>query len=301
MNAIFKNLPKQGFLSLGNETLNAMLGGGFKRGEFVGLPMTKDNLRHNFTIELLTRLTVYNEPTVKDGPSGFLHITLSPTHEQANVALVNDLYKIYDTLADLNFVDPRDGSESYTAISQACRDVLVGEGYDFTLMALDMSQMDKEQAIQFIKEKAESNKIKYHAVVINTLEYLFPKKEEDSYVERAQQARHIVRQIRNLFVQKDITFISPFFLSEEASKLSDTLAHDFLKEIALKGYYGSCSTLDQELDTELYLHVVKSNEQSALTVHRGKCRRIDAHQLPEPYTILPFSEHIPLGESVVAR
>ena len=82
---------------------------------------------------------------------------------------------------------------------------------------------------------------------------------------------------------------------------SALLSQMLVKEIALKGYYGSCSTLDQELDTELYLHVVKSNEQSALTVHRGKCRRIDAHQLPEPYTILPFSEHIPLGESVVAR
>ena len=54
------------------------------------------------------------------------------------------------------------------------------------------------------------------------------------------------------------------------------LEDTFVQEIAHKGYYDGCKTIDQEVDLEIYIHIVKFNTRSWLTVQRGK------HRLPKP-------------------
>lgn len=48
----------------------------------------------------------------------------------------------------------------------------------------------------------------------------------------------------------------------------------FVAEIKNKGYYDGCRTLDQEVDMELYIHIVKVDGRSYLTLQRGKHRVI---------------------------
>ncbi len=66
------------------------------------------------------------------------------------------------------------------------------------------------------------------------------------------------------------------------------MGEEFVKEIANKGYYDGCRTLDQEVDLEIYVHIVVKNGKSYLCVQRGK------HRKPKPtphhllYTVLPF-------------
>lgn len=64
----------------------------------------------------------------------------------------------------------------------------------------------------------------------------------------------------------------------------------FVKDIANKGFYDGCRTLDQEVDLELYIHKIISDNKSWLAVQRGKHRLIK--QTPEEYkyTVLPFHD-----------
>jgi hypothetical protein len=45
-----------------------------------------------------------------------------------------------------------------------------------------------------------------------------------------------------------------------------------VKEIANKGYYDKCKTIDQEVDWEIYGHIEKHRGDSYYTIQRGKHR-----------------------------
>lgn len=65
----------------------------------------------------------------------------------------------------------------------------------------------------------------------------------------------------------------------------------FVQEIANKGYYDSCRTIDQEVDLEIYIHIEKVPGQgSFLTCQRGKHRGVKITKAEHLYSVLPFSD-----------
>lgn len=64
----------------------------------------------------------------------------------------------------------------------------------------------------------------------------------------------------------------------------------FVKEIANKGYYDSCKTIDQEVDLEIAIHIEKVDGRSYLTVQRGKHRKITPTPQKDLYCVLPFHD-----------
>lgn len=64
----------------------------------------------------------------------------------------------------------------------------------------------------------------------------------------------------------------------------------FVRDIANKGYYDSCKTIDQEVDLELYIHIVKTDNRSFLTIQRGKHRLIQQTKEEYKYTVLEFHD-----------
>lgn len=65
---------------------------------------------------------------------------------------------------------------------------------------------------------------------------------------------------------------------------------NFVKDVANRGYYDSCKTLDQEVDGELYIHKVIVEGRSFLTVQRGKHRLVVQTKLEYLYTVLTFED-----------
>ena len=55
---------------------------------------------------------------------------------------------------------------------------------------------------------------------------------------------------------------------------------EFVKHIADKSYYADSSQLGQEIDLELFMHIVKINKEPYLAISRGK-HRIDKIDNPE--------------------
>jgi hypothetical protein len=85
-----------------------------------------------------------------------------------------------------------------------------------------------------------------------------------------------MRLTNSLDKKRKILFITPHQLSTEAKRLVRQGVENFVQEIAGKGYYDSCGTIDQEVDMEIYLHIVKMNGRSYLTIQRGKHRKSGA-------------------------
>jgi hypothetical protein len=89
---------------------------------------------------------------------------------------------------------------------------------------------------------------------------------------------------------RGILFMTPHQLSTEAKGLlrSGVAPEDFVKEIANKGYWDSCKTIDQEVDLEIYFHKVVRDGVSYLTVQRGKHRKPTITPEQYMYFVLQF-------------
>ena len=95
--------------------------------------------------------------------------------------------------------------------------------------------------------------------------------------------------------------MTPFQLSTEAKQLlrNGVPEHNFVNEIAEKGYYDGCKTVDQELDLEIYVHVFTYKRKKYLAVRRGKHRLPTVISEEDLYFMLRFPAlNIPVLEDV---
>ena len=89
--------------------------------------------------------------------------------------------------------------------------------------------------------------------------------------------------------RKKILCITPHQLSTDAKKLTRQGVEDFVKEIANKGYWDSCTTIDQEVDMEIYQHKVEVNGVAYLTIQRGKHRKPSITPYQDLYVVYQFN------------
>jgi hypothetical protein len=105
--------------------------------------------------------------------------------------------------------------------------------------------------------------------------------------------RDLFRRMRNFCSARGTLLLTPHQLSTEAKQLirEGKPPADFVKDIAGKGYYSGCKQIDQEVDIELYIHIVKFGGRAYLAVQRGKHRGI-VGQTPDSdlYTLIPFMD-----------
>lgn len=99
-------------------------------------------------------------------------------------------------------------------------------------------------------------------------------------------------------IKRKITFITPHQLSTEAKQLVRDGSANFVKQINEKGYYSGSKQLDQEVDLELYLHLVIDNKESYLTVQRGKHRTPTIIPEDHKFFVLKFPKRGPIKEDI---
>lgn len=85
--------------------------------------------------------------------------------------------------------------------------------------------------------------------------------------------------------------MTPHQLSTGAKQLvREGHTSDFVKEIANKGYYAGSGQIDQEVDLEIYIHIVKFNGYSWLTVQRGKHRIPGITKAEDLFCVMKFED-----------
>lgn len=279
-------ISTDGAFKLGWKGLNRALGtnGVIKRGEFVLIGGLQHNFKTGMMLSLFTHIALFNKPFLRDKtrkpllyfisfeneiPDNLLWIYKYLKENESGEAVIDSKIKVDEaakyvserlTASGFHVKMDRFDPTDFTAASLVgTLDALYAEGYEIQGLFLDYLNMVSKAGI-------------------------------DAKV-AGDDIRLLFRRIRNYTASRGITCISPHQLSSDALQLTRENVEDFVKLVANKGYYDGCRRLGQEPDLELFIHIVKVNGSSYLTIQRGKHRNAVTPD-KDQYVVLPFQ---PIG------
>jgi hypothetical protein len=274
-----------GIMKTGWQALNRMLQGGFRRGEEVVIGALQHNFKTGFTLSLFKQIAMYNTPYMLDPkkkplllrisfedplslnfPFMYRNIKENETYEYANVAGTP-----VDEMAA--FVHKK----------------LTVNGYEIMMVHVNPSLWGYRDLQNYVLS-LEAEGYELHMLMVDYLNML-DKRGLDNSGPTGANIRDLFRRMRNFCSPRKITFITPHQLSTEAKMLiRQGNEENFVKDIANKGYWDSCKTIDQEVDLELYIHIVKADGKSWLCIQRGKHRLIQQTKEEYKFTVMPFED-----------
>lgn len=276
-------LSTEGVLKFGCQAINRMFGEsrGIRRGEFMVHAGLQHNYKSGLNLMLMKQMALYNFPALRD-PSRkpmILRITFENSASDDILwlykSLVENETKLEVSLADVNTEEA----------AEYVKEKLQETGFTLKVMRIDPSSYTYHDLFELIN-KLESENFEIVACFCDYLNMM--SKLGCTTGPAGTEIRDLFRRVRNFMSRKAIAFITPHQLSTEAKMLLRMGADNFVQEIANKGYYDSCRTIDQEVDIEIYHHIVKVNDESYLTLQRGKHRKPSITPERDLYTVLKF-------------
>lgn len=261
-------LEDRGVIKFGWRGLNRMFGptGGARRGEFIVIGALQHNFKSGTTLEMFKSAAIYNKPTLRDPTKKPLLMRIS--FENPITLDITNLYRsLYENQTG-TYCDPMtiDVDEATTTVMER----LQASGFHINMVHIDPSEFTYRDLFDRI-EKFEADG--YEIIMLN-IDYLpMMSKKGCAQGPAGVEIRDLYRRVRNFTSKRGIITITPHQLSTEAKQLTRIGVENFVQEIANKGYYDGCKTIDQEVDMEIYQHIVKVNGISYLTFQRGKHRK----------------------------
>jgi len=275
-------MSTEGAIQMGWKGLNRLLGkvGAIKRGEFGVIGGLQHNFKSGFMLSLFVHAALFNKPFLRDKtrtpllyfisfeneiPDNLLWIYKYLKENETGEAVIESEVNINDAAAYVSErlraggfevrMDRFDPSDFSAASLVATLDGLYADGYEIQALFLDYLNMVSKSGI-------------------------------DAKV-AGDDIRLLFRRLRNYTAPRGIACLTPHQLSSDALQLTRENVEDFVKVVANKGYYDGCRRLGQEPDLELFIHIVKINGESFLTIQRGKHRNTVTPE-KDQYVVLPF-------------
>lgn len=272
-----------GIMKCGYQGINRMLQGGFRRGDAVVIGALQHKYKTGFSLSLFKQFALYNKPYMRDPTKKPMLLRIS--FEDSSALNLQFLYQsIMENETGKKAVL---GNATDEQMSAYIKEKLEINGFHVRLLRVDPTLW----TYRHICNKVLEYEAQGYEVQLLMLDYLAMVPTTGCAIgPMGSDLRDMYRRMRNFCSPKGITLITPHQLSTEAKQLIRDGRADFVKEIAEKGYYDKCKTIDNEVDIELYIHIEKHNKQSYLTVQRGK------HRLPTiipdelKYIVLPFHD-----------
>lgn len=288
----------EGIMRFGWQGLNRMTGEhmGGRRGEFIVVSALQHNFKTGFTLGMLIHIALFNKPWMRD-PSKkpcLVHISLENEVEQ-NTLWTYAYLKENETgvAVDLKSLDLLSPEERQAFFKEAARYVagrLKATGYTVKMVRWDPSKTTYMQLFDYLT-RLEMEGYEVHACVIDYLNMMSKRGCDQGPM--GSDIRDLFRRTRNFTAPRGILCITPHQMNPAAKMLVRQGSQESLvKEVANKGYYDGCSTIDQEVDLEIYIHKVVVNGDSFLCVQRGKHRKMKPTPEKDLFFVLPFS---PIG------
>ena len=286
----------EGVLKFGYQAFNRMLGinGGGRRGECCVVSALQHNFKSGWVKNMFKHMALYNVPFMKDPSKKPCLVFLSLEDELPETLLwyyvnlkENETRQPVDMKAT-HLLSPAEQEQFLRDAAQYVIERLSANGYHIIFKRIDPSSLTYDMLFEYLDSlKADGYEI--HALVVDYLAMM--SKRGLAVTTVGSDIRDLWRRTRNYTSASDIFFVSPHQMSPAAKLLVRGNVEDLVKEVANKGYYDGCSTLDQEVDLEVYLGKVKVNGNWYLTVQRGKHRGL-IQQTPERdlYFVLPFND-----------
>lgn len=281
-------ISSAGVIRTGWQAINRMLGdaGGFKRGECVVIGALQHNFKTGFALNLFKHFALYNKPYMRDPAKKPLLLHLSLENElPLNIMWLyaNLMENKTGQICNVNEVDQ-------VVAAKFIKDTMGVNGYHVDMIRIEPNQCSFHDLIDLLI-KYETEGYEIHAIVCDYLN-MISKQGLDNTGPTGANIRDLFRRMRNYCAPRGITFITPHQLSTEAKMLVRQGVNNFVQEIANKGYYDGCRTIDQEVDIEITIHIEKiPGRGSFLDCQRGKHRTVIRQtRLEDLYTVLPFND-----------
>lgn len=268
-----------GVYRFGWQGMNRMSQGGTRRGETVGVGALQHKYKTGFTLSSFCQFATLNSPimTEKEVLEGKKPLLLRISFEDN---LTNNLQFMYQYLK-ANEGTPVSAKDFADLTTEELREYitkrLTATGFKIKMRRVDPSQWTYLSLLNYIIE-LEAEGYSVHLLMVDYL-FMLPTT-GCTQGPTGSDKRDMLRRVRNFCSARGTIFMTPFQLSTEAKQLlrNGVPEHNFVNEIAEKGYYDGCKTVDQELDLEIYVHVFTHKRKKYLAVRRGK------HRLP---TVIP--------------
>lgn len=271
-----------GVLKTGYQGVNRMLQGGFRRGEEWVIGALQHKYKTGFSLSLFETIALNNVPYMLDATKKplLLRITFEDSAEQNMRFIYQHLYE--------NETGQACTKEHMAALSKEEIAAFVmarmrATGYEIKIIHVDPTQWTYQHICNKVVEY-ESEGYEIHVLALDYLAMVPTTGCRQGA--QGQDLRDMFRRMRNFCHPRKITLLTPHQLSTEAKNLIRNGHTDFVKDIAEKGYWDSCKTIDNEVDGELYIHIEKMNKESFLTIQRGKHRGMPVLDEVDKYAVL---------------
>lgn len=284
---------ERGIMRTGWQGINRMLQGGLRRGEEVVIGALQHNFKTGFTLSLFKQIAMYNTPYMIDEKKKPLLIRIS-----LEDPLSLNFPFLYRNIRENQTLEPADvlNTDPVEMAKFVVENLRVG-GYEICLLHVNPSQWGYRDLQNFVLSK-EAEGYEIHLLMVDYLNML-DKRGLDNSGPTGSNIRDLFRRMRNFAAPRKITLVTPHQLSTEAKMLIRQGGEEsFVKDIANKGYYDSCRTLDQEVDLEIYIHKVITDGKSWLCIQRGKHRLIQQTKEEHKYCCYQFHDVGDLREDI---
>jgi len=277
-------MSTEGALQLGWKGLNRMLGkvGAIRRGEFCTIGGLQHNFKSGIMMSLFVHAALFNKPQLRDTTrTPLLQFVTFENEIPDNLMWIYRYLKENDTGEAVIDADV-DVDEAVTYVSERLRET----GFEVKMDRFDPTEFNAASMVAFLDGLYAEG----YEIIGLFIDYLnmMSKAGIDAKV-AGDDIRLLFRRLRNYTAPRGITCITPHQLSSDALQLTRENVEDFVKTVANKGYYDGCRRLGQEPDLELFIHIVKVQNRSFLTVQRGKHRNTVTPDR-DLYCVLPFQD-----------
>lgn len=273
-------------LKTGWQDINKMLGikKGISPGELIVIPALPHNAKTTFSVALSVSLCLFNkaEDFVKPGEKAMiLDITLENELNQ-NLPIVYKMVREYDTgeYVDLRDIDPDEAAEYIV-------NRLAQNGWTYVFER----HVSTDFSIETFRSVVERKEREGYKIVVARVDYLgVANKVGLGNGSIGSEVRETYRRARNLAARRKMVLISPHQLSPAAKALRAMDPMKYVRELPGKGMYDGCTTVDNEVDLEIYIGITEANGNSYLECQRGKHRTLTDTPLKHRYCVLKFAE-----------
>ena len=285
----FENVKKQedgtSILRTGWKAINRMWRGGLRRGQETVIGALQHNFKTGFTLSLFRHIALYNKPYMYDPTKKPLLLRISFEDElESNMqflysSLIENATGRAPTTEEIAKLDPEE-------IADFVIKGMSVNGYEIMLLRVDPSGWTYLNICNKILE-LEADGYEIHLLMIDYLN-MIPKTGCTAGAQ-GQDVRDLFRRMRNFCAPRKIALVTPHQISSDAKRMYREGGSDFVKQLPGKGYWDSCTTIDNEVDLETYLHIEKHGGKAYLTVQRGKHRVTGKTDDRYLYTALMFN------------
>ena len=286
-------------LITGWRAVNRMLGekGMLRRGDFVLVGGLTNCYKSGFVHDLFRHFCLYNDPVAGDE-------TKTPTllYFSAENHIQDDITRMYIALkenetgepVDMKAVDANQASEY---VSQK----LQQRGWRVAMIRIDPSDFTYMDLFNVVLQY-ESAGYEIHAIVFDYLA-LISRRGLSNTSMTGEDKRELMQKVRSFMASRNILFVTPHQLSQDANALKRQGVADFVQQVAGKNYWDGSKRIVNEVDLEIIVDIVDISNQSYLAVGRGKHRTVKVTPRKHRFFYLPFApvgfvpEDIHLDES----